>query len=169
MKKPGQEKNAFVPEDALVTSKVRRSVPFEFVLDALTPLEPRTHPMFGCLAVYVGEKIVLMLRNKATEMQDNGVWIATTEEHHASLRREFPKMRSIQLFGGKISGWQVLPVDAPDFETAALRASELVLQQDPRIGKVPNARRTVAGAKTGPRAEPARSARTMRSGRKKPQ
>ena len=51
----------------------------------------------------VGEKIVLMLRNKATEMQDNGVWIATTEEHHASLRREFPQMRSIQLFGGKIS------------------------------------------------------------------
>jgi hypothetical protein len=169
MKKPGQKKNAFVPEDALVTSKVRRSVPFEFVLDALTPLEPRTHPMFGCLAVYVGEKIVLMLRNKATEMQDNGVWIATTEEHHASLRREFPKMRSIQLFGGKISGWQVLPVDAPDFETAALRASELVLQQDPRIGKVPNARRTAAGAKTGPRAKPARSARTMRSGRKKTQ
>jgi hypothetical protein len=107
----------------LVTSKVRRSVPFEFVLDALTPLEPRTHLMFGCLAVYVGEKIVLMLRNRATEIQDNGVWIATTEEHHASLRREFPKMRSIQLFGGKISGRQVLPVDAPDFETAALRAS----------------------------------------------
>ena len=123
MKKRGQKKNAFVPEDALVTSRVRRSVPFEFVLDALTPLEPRTHPMFGCLAVYVGEKIVLMLRSKATEMQDNGVWIATTEEHHASLRREFPNMRSIQLFGGKISGWQVLPVDAPDFETAALRAS----------------------------------------------
>jgi len=110
-----------------------------------------------------------MLRNKATEMQDNGVWIATTEEHHASLRREFPKMRSIQLFGGKISGWQVLPVDAPDFETAALRASELVLQQNPRIGKVPNARRTAAGAKTGPRSKPARSARTMRSGRKKTQ
>ena len=131
----------------MVTSKVRRSVPFEFVLDALTPLEPRTHPMFGCLAVYVGEKIVLMLRNKATEMQDNGVWIPTTEEHHASLRREFPKMRSIQLFGGKINGWQVLPVDAPDFETSALRASELVLKQDPRIGKVPNARRTVAAAK----------------------
>jgi hypothetical protein len=97
--------------------------------------------MFGCLAVYVGEKIVLMLRNKTTEIQDNGVWIATTEEHHASLRREFPRMRSIQLFGGKISGWQVLPVDEPDFETAALRASELVLKQDPRIGKVPKARR----------------------------
>src|SRR5258707_78594 len=130
MKKPGQQKNAFVPEDALVTSKVRRSVPFEFVLDALTPLEPRTHPMFGCLAVYVGEKIVLMLRNKATEMQDNGVWIATTEEHHASLRREVPKMRSIQLFGGKISGWQGLACDGPDLETAGFGASGIWMPQD---------------------------------------
>jgi hypothetical protein len=30
-------------------------------------------------------------------------------------------MRSIQIFGRKVTGWQVLPVDAPDFEEAALR------------------------------------------------
>ena len=46
--------------------------------------------MFGCLAVYVAEKIVLILRDKRTETADNGVWLATTEEHHQSLRREFP-------------------------------------------------------------------------------
>jgi hypothetical protein len=125
--------------------------------------------MFGCLAVYVGEKIVLMLRNKTTEIQDNGVWIATTEEHHASLRREFPRMRSIQLFGGKISGWQVLPVDEPDFETAALRATELVLKQDLRIGKVPKARQAATGAKAGQRAKPPQKTNTVRAGRKKPQ
>jgi hypothetical protein len=174
VKKRGQTKNAFVPVDGLFTSRARRCVPFEFVLDALMPLEPRTHPMFGCLAVYVGEKIVLMLRNKATEMQDNGVWIATTVEHHASLRQEFPQMRPIQLFGGKISGWQVLPVDAPDFEMAALRASELVLKQDPRIGKVPNARRAATAAKAGQHAtstqnvKSAQNARSVRSDRKKP-
>jgi hypothetical protein len=77
-------------------------------------------------------------------------------------------MRSIQLFGGKINGWQVLPVDEPDFEAAALRVSELVLKQDPRIGKVPNTRRAATGAKTGQRTNSARSARTVRSGRKKP-
>jgi hypothetical protein len=97
--------------------------------------------MFGCLAVYVGDKIVLILRDKSVETEDNGVWLATTEEHHQSLRREFPNMRSIRVLGKKVTGWQVLPADARDFEEAALRACELVLAGDPRIGKVPGARR----------------------------
>ena len=63
------------------------------------------------------------------------VWLATTEEHHQSLRREFPNMRSIQVFGKAVTGWQVLPADAPDFEEAALRACELIAARDPRIGK----------------------------------
>ena len=50
-------------------------------------------------------------------------------------------MRSIQVFGKKVTGWQVLPADAKDFEEAALRACELVLAGDTRIGKVPGARR----------------------------
>jgi hypothetical protein len=97
--------------------------------------------MFGCLAVYVGEKIVLFLRDKATNPRDNGVWLATTEEHHESLRREFPNLRSIELLGKSVTGWQVIPSDAPDFEEAALRACELVITGDPRIGKVPRSRR----------------------------
>lgn len=96
--------------------------------------------MFGCLAVYVGDKIVLILRDKPTKRGDNGVWLATTHEHHESLRREFPNMRSIPLLGKKVTGWQVLPASAPDFEEAALRACELVLASDPRIGKVPGSR-----------------------------
>jgi hypothetical protein len=96
--------------------------------------------MFGCLAVYVKNKIVLILRDKPTSTADNGVWLATTQEHHQSLRREFPNMRSIQVLGKRVTGWQVLPVDAPDFESAALRACELVLAGDARIGKIPGAR-----------------------------
>jgi hypothetical protein len=46
-------------------------------------------------------------------------------------------MRSIQVFGKKVTGWQVLPADAPDFEEAALHACELIVARDPRIGKVP--------------------------------
>ena len=98
--------------------------------------------MFGCLAVYVEEKIVLVLRDKGNETADNGVWLATTCEHHESLRREFPNMRSIQVLGKDVTGWQLLPAEAPDFETAALRACELIAARDPRIGKVPKPRRT---------------------------
>jgi hypothetical protein len=102
--------------------------------------------MFGCLAVYLGNKIVLILRDKPEPDADNGVWLATTEEHHESLRREFPNMRSIQVFRNKVTGWQVLPADAPDFEEAALRACELITARDPRIGKVPKPRRTSESA-----------------------
>jgi hypothetical protein len=111
------------------------------VLDAIAPLSPETRSIFGCLAVYVQDKIVFILRDKRDGAADNGVWLATTEEHHQSLRRGFPNMRSIQVFRKKVTGWQVLPADAKDFEEAALRACELVLAGDPRIGKVPGARR----------------------------
>jgi hypothetical protein len=122
---------------AFFAVKPRKAAPHEFVLEALDGVSPRTNPMFGCLAVYVGEKIVLILRDKPGADSDNGVWLATTAEHHASLRREFPSMRSIRVFGTKESGWQVLPADAPDFEEAALHACELIVARDPRIGKVP--------------------------------
>jgi hypothetical protein len=96
--------------------------------------------MFGCLAVYVEDRIMLILRDKREGPADNGVWLATTAQHHQSLRREFPNMRSIQILGKMATGWQVLPADAPDFEEAALHACELIVASDPRIGKVPGAR-----------------------------
>jgi len=127
--------------------KQTKPVPHAFVLEAMAALTPETRRMFGCLAVYVGDKIVLILRDRQVQTADNGVWIATTEEHHESLYREFPNMRSIQLLGKKVTHWQLLPVDAPDFEEAALRAVELILARDPRIGKVPANRRRLQSKK----------------------
>ena len=132
---------------ASLLPKRRKPIPHEFVLDAISTLSPYTRPMFGCIAIYVEDKIVLILRDKAKSTADNGVWLATTEEHHQSLRREFPNMRSIQVLGKPVTGWQVLPADAPDFESAALRACELVLVGDARIGKIPGARRSKSGSK----------------------
>lgn len=129
------------PSTGEVAVTRRKPVPHEFVLEALETLSPRTNPMFGCLAIYIGEKIVLILRDRPGERQDNGVWIATTTEHHESLRREFPNMRSIRVLGKDVTGWQILPVDAPDFEESALRAVALIAARDPRIGKVPKAKR----------------------------
>src|SRR5579872_1455129 len=126
--------------DASLLPKQRKPIPHAFVLDAISALSPYTRPMFGCLAIYVKDKIVLILRDKPKSTADNGVWLATTQEHHQSLRREFPNMRSIQVLGKRVTGWQVLPVDASDCESAALRACELVLAGDLRIGKIPGAR-----------------------------
>ncbi len=126
--------------DASLLLKQRKPIPHAFVLDAISTLSPYTRPMFGCLAIYIKDKIVLILRDKPTNTADNGVWLATTQEHHQSLRHEFPNMRSIRVLGKRVTGWQVLPVDAPDFESSVLRACELVLASDPRIGKIPGSR-----------------------------
>ncbi|MBV9674839.1 MAG: hypothetical protein JO185_00785 [Acidobacteriaceae bacterium] len=151
MSKPSRHSALFSLDDALFGSKPRKIIPHEFVLDALAPLAPITRPMFGCLAIYVADKIVLALRDKSAYPADNGVWLATSEEHHESLRREFPNLRSIQVFGKSVTAWQVLPADAPDFEEASLRVCELIAARDPRIGKVPK-RRTSGSQKTkGPK------------------
>ena len=137
---PNPRRNEAPLEDTLMPFKERKRIPHEFVLEALTELSPWTRHMFGCLAVYVKEKIVLILRDKPGADSDNGIWLATTEEHHESLRRDFPNMRSIGVLGKKVTGWQLLPAGAPDFEEAALRACELIIARDPRIGKIPASR-----------------------------
>jgi hypothetical protein len=141
MAKPNRKRAAAPPDDAIFGVKPRKTPPYEFVLDALAPARYTTRPMFGCLAVYVKEKIVLVLRDKPTALASNGVWLATTKEHHESLRNEFPGMRSIPALGSGLTGWQMIPSDAPDFEQAAERACELILARDPRIGKTPQRRR----------------------------
>jgi hypothetical protein len=160
MATPRRKKPLLPPNDPLFGAKTRKAVPHKFVLDALAELSPRTNPMFGCLAVYLGEKIVLILRDKREPAADNGVWLCTTEEHHASLRCDFPSMRSVQVFGKPVTGWQVLPVDAPDFEEAAMHACELVIARDPRIGKVPKSRTPKASGKSD--AKSGKSANTKR-------
>ncbi len=53
----------------IVAPERRKIAPHEFVLDALAPLAPTTRPMFGCLAVYVEDKIVLILRDRAIHLR----------------------------------------------------------------------------------------------------
>jgi hypothetical protein len=142
-----RNKAIFLPLDEALPIKQRKAIPHEFVLDAIASLSPRTRPMFGCLAVYVREKIVLILRDKPNHTDDNGVWLATTKEHHQSLLRDFPNMRSIKVLGKKVTGWQLLPADSNDFEETALRACELVITGDLRIGKVPGARSSKSSKK----------------------
>lgn len=125
----------------LFETRRKKPIPHAFVLEAVAEVVTKTRPMFGSLAVYVREKIVFILRDKRDGSADDGVWLATTAEHHESLRRDFPNMRSITVFGRDVSHWQVLATDTADFEEAALRACELVRAGDPRIGKIPKPRR----------------------------
>jgi hypothetical protein len=116
-------------------------LPFAFVFDYLYPKEPVVKPMFGCHALYLGEKIFLILRKRSTHKSINGVWIATSREHHDSLRKLMPSMRSIDILGREPTNWQVIPETSSDFESCVIAACELVKKGDLRIGVVPKKKR----------------------------
>lgn len=115
-------------------AKTPARIPFEFVLDELAPLAPRTKPMFGAQAVYVrGDTMVFLMREKEQD-EDDGIWLLTTQEHHETLRRDLPSIRSIKLFETPVTSWQIIPSSGPDFEREVVRACALVLRGDERIG-----------------------------------
>ncbi len=93
--------------------------------------------MFGCTAIYIKEKIVLILRDKPDHQSSNGVWLATEVSHHESLKKDLPSLRSIKVFGAKITAWQNIPAESDFFEEEVLKACSLILKKDIRIGKIP--------------------------------
>jgi hypothetical protein len=119
--------------------KPKAKVPFEFVLEALSPLEPSARPMFGAHGVYVGPKIVFILRNRESHPEANGIWVATQKEHHLSLKKIFPSLTSISVLstGKGETDWQMIPYASDSFESDAFDLCELVLKNDPRIGRIP--------------------------------
>jgi len=118
----------------------KSTVPFPFLLENLSRINVTVKSFFGCHAVYVDDRILLAMRKKKDYVRDNGVWIATTPEYHASLHKVFPSMRSIELFGDPPSSWQNLPLDSDDFEESVNSLCRLILKSDPRIGRIPTKR-----------------------------
>ena len=132
------------PQGIHLTAKPKRkSAPYPFIVEALTPLEPEVRPMFSGFAVYVGDKIVLILRDSPKHPEDNGVWVVFSEAVNLAdpeIRRDFPSIRLIGLLGGKIGHWRLIPADSPTFESEGLHACELLLKHDSRFGRVPQSR-----------------------------
>lgn len=129
----------------------KKNIPYDFVIEALESLNPYVKAMFGAYAVYVEDKLIFILRQKDSYLNDNGIWLATFPEHHESLRKLFPQMRSLELFQTDYgttkatpntapTAWQNIPENEENFEESALLACELVLKGDPRIGKIPQRR-----------------------------
>ena len=118
-------------------TRTKKPIPFRFVLDELEARQPLLKPMFGCHAVYFGEKLVLFLCDLDKWAEQKGLWLPTTPENYASLAQEFSSARLVTQDKLNKSPWLLLPVSTPDFEAQALRACELILQGDPRIGRIP--------------------------------
>jgi hypothetical protein len=100
--------------------------------------------MFSGFAVYVGARIVMMLRDSAKQPEDNGLWLVFSESAHwqdEAIRQSFPSLRPIGILRGKISHWRLIPADSPTFEQEALLACEFLLRRDGRFGRIPESRR----------------------------
>jgi hypothetical protein len=100
-------------------------------------MELHTRPMFGCTAVYVGDKIVFVLRKKEKTDDDTGIWVCIPDEHVSGMKREFPMLRGVSFFEDPDSAWQALHESEPEFEETALKLCGMVRKGDPRIGRVP--------------------------------
>jgi len=121
----------------------KKPIPFNFVFEYLEPLPYTVKPFFGCHGVYVGNKIMLILRERPDHAEVNGVWLATTHEHHQSLKKIFPSMLSVSILnnGEGETAWQMIPVSANDFESSVLELCQMIRRKDVRIGRVPKKRR----------------------------
>ncbi len=116
---------------------IKKKAPFAFALEELDALSPTINPMFGGFAIYIGEKMVLFLYDQEKWPDFRGVSLATTPDHYRSLAREFSSTRDAgpQKIGER--PWLLIPAGAVDFEEQVLKACEMILNGDPRIGRAP--------------------------------
>jgi hypothetical protein len=113
-----------------------KSAPFDFVFDYL-PTGIRVKKMFGMHYIYLGKRIMLILRKSDNQSEWNGIWVATSKEHHQSLKNNVPELGTFFLKGDdRHSNWLLLQDNAEDFEGAAIKVCELITHGDPRIGKL---------------------------------
>lgn len=106
----------------------------------------RNHPtfrskrMFGGLAAYLMERLVMVLTESPGERSYravdypieiwNGVLFPTEWEHQGLLTTEFPSLLPHPVLGK----WLYLPLEADDFEETLMSLGELIARYDPRLG-----------------------------------
>src|SRR5271155_498170 len=113
-----------------------KPIPFDFVLDYL-PGNIIVKKMFGMHYIYLGKRIMLILRLRPNEAELNGIWVATSKIHHPSLKNIIPALGAFFINNDERQGnWLFLKDDAEDFEGAAIKICELICHGDAKIGKV---------------------------------
>jgi hypothetical protein len=119
----------------------RKKMPFAFALDELDALSPTIKPMFGGFVVYIGEKMTLFLYDQEKWPDFKGVSLATTPEQYRSLAREFSSANEAEPQKIGKRPWLLIPARAVDFEEQVLKACEMILNGDQRIGRAPEEKR----------------------------
>jgi hypothetical protein len=115
-------------------TRAAKSVPFAFVLEQLERVEPTTRAMFGSTAVYLGERIVFVLREKGDV--DDGVWIAYETTRESEALAALPRLVAIERLPN-VRCWRKLAKASPHFEEDVLAACRLAAEEGSPIGKLP--------------------------------
>lgn len=114
-------------------------MPHDFILEFLYPLPIITKKMFGNVAIYCGDKIVLATRQKEENPVDNGIWVGTKTKHHQALKTLIPELRHLETY--KIKTWLLLHEDEPNFEECAQQIAQLIKDNSDLIGNIPKPRK----------------------------
>ncbi len=104
--------------------------------------------MFGGLAAYVHDKMVMLLMETPGEQEYrgekypfdiwNGILLPTEREYHESLQNEFNNLCQHPVLGK----WLYLKMEDPDFEPTINTISSLICKNDPRFGVYPKLKKT---------------------------
>jgi hypothetical protein len=111
-------------------------VPFSFVVDELMTLRPTVKQAFGFTYLYLDERLLCGLRDSKKQPGTNGMWLFTTTEDVDSLALEFANLSRRYLWRSGKNAWVILPSRLPEFEEYAIKACELMLNGDRRIGRI---------------------------------
>lgn len=87
----------------------------------------------------------MIVRGKRKDTEDNGVWLATTEQHHEGLTPRVPEHAIHSCTREGSNGLAGHSGRRRGFRGGGARACDLVMAGEPRIGKVPGGGWQVAG------------------------
>jgi hypothetical protein len=120
----------------------------EWILDAFAGRPTFfTKRMFGGLAAYVHERqmLVLVQPTKTGRWKWHGVLVCTGQQHHASIRAEFPALMPHAV----LRKWLYVDSAHEDFETTMEAVARRMARNDRRFGIEPAARRVPAARRGG--------------------
>jgi len=84
--------------------------------------------MFSCLAVYLGERLVLVLANQ--EEPWNGILLPTSREFHQELMAKYSALHS----HGVLGKWLYVSQTHPEFESLGNSLVEEILKGSSLVG-----------------------------------
>ena len=121
----------------MATKKPKKQYRLQWVVEPI--MEEASYierQMFGCLAVYLHGRMVLLMSEG--EEPWNGLLIPTEHEHHKSILNEFSDIVQHPV----LKKWLYLPENIEDFESVASEIVRAIEINDSRFGVEPKERKS---------------------------